>query len=88
MLAKLLQSCPTACDLMDCSLPVSSVQGFSRQEYWSGLPCRPPGDLPDPGPEPTSLMYPALAGRFFTNSATWEAPYYICTLVYNIRVYP
>ena len=47
--------------------------GFSRQEYWSGLPCLPPGDLPDPGIEPMSLMSPALACRFFTNSATWEA---------------
>ena len=48
--------------------------GFSRQEYWSGLPCPPPGDLPDPGIEPASLMSPALAGRFFTTIATWEAP--------------
>ena len=47
--------------------------GFSRQEYWSGLPCPPPGDLPDSGIEPESLMSPALAGRFFTTSATWEA---------------
>ena len=47
--------------------------GFSRQEYWSGLPCPPPGDLPDPGIKPTSLMSPALAGVFFTASATWEA---------------
>ena len=46
--------------------------GFSRQEYWSGLPCPPPGDLPDPGIKPTSLMSPTLAGRFFTISATWE----------------
>ena len=44
-----------------------------RQEYWSGLPCSPPGDLPDTGIEPTSLMSPALTGRFFTISATWEA---------------
>ena len=42
--------------------------GFSRQEYWSGLPCPAPGDLPDPGIEPTSLTSPALAGRFFTTS--------------------
>ena len=42
--------------------------GFSRQEYWSGLPCPPPEDLPNPGIEPTSLMSPALAGRFFTTS--------------------
>ena len=38
-------------------------KGFSRQEYWSGLPCPPPGDLPDPGIEPASLT---LAGGFFT----------------------
>ena len=46
---------------------------FSRQEYWSELQCPPPGDLPDPGIEPASLTSPALAGRFFTTSATWEA---------------
>ena len=44
--------------------------GFSRQEYCSGLPCPPPGDLPNLGIEPVS---PALAGTFFTTSATWEA---------------
>ena len=43
---------------------------FSRQEYWSGLPCPSPGDLPNPGIEPWPL---ALAGRFFTTCATWEA---------------
>ena len=46
---------------------------FSRQEYWSGLSCPPPGDLPDPGIKPRSLMSCALAGRFFTTHATWEA---------------
>ena len=46
--------------------------GFSRQEYWSGLPCLPPWDLPDPGIEPVSLASPALAGRFFTINTTWE----------------
>ena len=46
---------------------------FSTQEYWSGLPCPSSGNLPDPGTEPTSLMPPALAGRFFTASAMWEA---------------
>ena len=44
--------------------------GFSRQEYWSGLPCPPPGGLSDTGIEPVSLMSPALAGRFFTTRAT------------------
>ena len=48
--------------------------GFSRQEYWSGLPCPPPGDLPNPGIKPMSLMSPALAGRYFYHHTTWEAP--------------
>ena len=47
--------------------------GFSRQEYWSGLLCPPPGYLPDPGIKPASFMSPELAGRFFTTSTTWEA---------------
>ena len=47
--------------------------GFSRQEYWSGLPFPPPGDLPDPGIEPKYLGSPALVVGFFTNHATWEA---------------
>ena len=56
------------------SYQASLSMGFSRQEYWSGLPCPPPGDLPDTGTEPVSLTSPALAGKFFTTSATWEAP--------------
>ena len=46
--------------------------GFSRQEYWSGLPCPSPGDPPDPGTEAASLMSPTLAGGFVTTNATWE----------------
>ena len=42
---------------------------FSWQEYWNGLPCPP-----NPGIEPKSFMSPALAGRLFTTSTTWEAP--------------
>ena len=49
-------------------LPLS--MGFSSQEYWSGLPRPPPGDLPNPGIEPMSFTFPALAGGFFTTSAT------------------
>ena len=49
----------------------SLSMGFCGQEYWSGMPCPPPGDLPDPGIEPGS-PFPALAGRFFTTSATWS----------------
>ena len=54
-----------------CQFPLS--RGFSKQEYWSGLPCPHAGDLPDPQVKPTSLTSPALAGGFFTTSATWEA---------------
>ena len=49
-------------------------KGFSRQQYWSGLPWPLPGDLPDPGVKVASLMSPALADGFFTISATWETP--------------
>ena len=54
-----------------CQAPLS--MGFSRQEYWSGLPCCPPRDLPNPWIELVSLTSLALAGGFFTTSATWEA---------------
>ena len=57
-----------------CQAPVSV--GFSRQEYWSGLPCPPPGDLPDPGIETVSLMSPTLAGRFFTTQPPGKPPIY------------
>ena len=53
-----------------CPAPLSI--GFSRQEYRSGSPSTPPGNLPSPGTEPTSLMSPALAGRFLTARAAWE----------------
>jgi len=55
--------------------------GFSRQEYWSGLPFPPPGDLPDPGIEPTSLVSLAMTGRFFTTVATSEAYFVIFLFV-------
>ena len=47
--------------------------GFPRQEYWSGMPCPPSGDLPDPGIKPASLKCPALADKLFITSATWGA---------------
>ena len=46
--------------------------GFSRQGYWSGLPCPPPGELPHLGIEPASLKPPASVGSVFTTSATWK----------------
>ena len=62
---KLLQSCTTFCDPMGCQAPLS--MGFSRQEYWSGLPFPHPGDLPNPG------IKHALAGGFFTTTTNWDA---------------
>ena len=59
-----------------CQAPLP--MGFYRLEYWSGLPCPPPGALPDPEIEPASLMFLALAGRFFTTSATWEVLIMVC----------
>ena len=56
-----------------CQAPLS--MGFPRQEYWNRLPFLFPGDLPHPGIQPASLVSPALAGSFFTTSATWEAPF-------------
>ena len=67
------QACPTLCDPMDCACQAPLCMEFSRQEYWRGLPFPVPGDLPDPGIEPTSLASPALTGEFFTTSTTWEA---------------
>ena len=56
--------CVLSHSVMALQAPLS--MGFSRQEDWSGLPFPPPGDL-------ASLLSPALAGGFFTTSATWEA---------------
>ena len=71
-------ACQVAPVMSDCATlwtvahQASLLVGFSRQEYWRLL-SPPSGDLLDPGIEPKSLMSPALAGRFFTTSATWEA---------------
>ena len=56
-----------------CQAPLS--MGFSRQEYWSGLPCPSSGDLPKMGIEPMCFECLELAGRLFTTSATWKALY-------------
>ena len=68
-----LQSCLTLCEPLDCNSPGSSVHRILWQEYWSGLPRPPPGDLPVSRTEFTSLKSLGLAGRFFKTSATWEA---------------
>ena len=79
--AKSLQSC--LCNPMDCvahQVPLS--MGFSRQEYWSGLPCLPPGGSSWPRDQPRhkNLMSSALTGRFFTTTATWKAHIFIMLL--------
>ena len=60
--------------------------GFSRQEYWSGLPCPPPGDLPGRGIEPVTLMSPALADGFFTASAPGKAHFEAMLYKYKPRI--
>ena len=71
ILVKSLQSCPTLCDPMDCiALQAPLSMGFSRQEYWSRLPCPPPGDLPDLGIKPISLISLALAGMVYICTCT------------------
>ena len=66
LLLRHTQSCPTLCDPMDCIAHQALLSmGFSRQENWSGLPCPPTGDPPDPGIQSRSES-PALAGKFFT----------------------
>ena len=59
--------------ILDHQAPL--FKGFSRKEYWSGLPFTSPGDILDPGVEPAFLLFPTLPGGFFTTSVTWEAPF-------------
>ena len=77
--------CVHACSAVFCSATLWTVasnqaplsRGFSRQEYQSGFPCPPPGDLPNPVIDPTSPVSPALAGRFFyTESPEKPSPMY------------
>ena len=68
------------CDLMDCSHQAPLSMGFSRQEYWSGLPFPSPGDLADPGIKTGPPAFQAdscIAGRFFTHLSMW---YYLLLL--------
>ena len=69
------QQWPTLCNHMDCSPTGSSVQGILPARILEWAPFPPPGDLPNPGIEPMSLTSPAWEERFFTTSATWEAPF-------------
>ena len=68
---------PTLCNPMNCNLQASLSMGFSRQEYWSGLPFPPPGDLPDPGMKPVCSALPTLTGKFFTTVPPGKPIYYL-----------
>ena len=70
---KSLQLCQLFATLWIVPCQASLSMGFSRQEYWSGLPCPPPRALPNTGITPASVTSPALAEGVFTTSATWEA---------------
>ena len=61
---------------------------FSRQEYWSGLPCLPSGDLPNPRIKPMSFTFPILAGGFFTTSETWEAHVSLKPMINHLDTVP
>ena len=72
---KVAQLCLTLCNPMDCSPSGASVLRLPRQEYWGGLPCPPPGGLPNPGIELESLTS-VVAGGFFTTVPPREASPY------------
>ena len=74
------QSCPTFCDRWTVAHQAPPSMGFSKQEYWSGLPFPSPGDLPGPGIE---LVYPALAHGFFPFEPP-EKP--MCTIIVSYGV--
>ena len=85
--AKLLQLCPTLCHLMDymACQPLLSMR-FSRQESWSGLPCPPLGDLPNPGMEPASLMSPVWQADSLSLSPQRSPIMCVCTYM-SVYIY-
>ena len=68
-MSEVAQSCMILCYPMDCSYQAPLSMGFFRREYWSGLPFPSLGDLPNPGVEPESLVFPASAGKADSLSA-------------------
>ena len=71
--AKSLQLCATLYGAVDCSLPGCSVHGILQARIRKWVVTSHPGDHPDPGIEPASLLSPALADRYVTTSTTWQA---------------
>ena len=72
--AQLLRSCPSLCDPTGCSPPDSSLRGILQAIILEWVPMPSSRDLANSGVKPMSHISPELAGRFFTTSATWEAP--------------
>ena len=81
MCAKLLPSCPTHCNPMD---PARLLCPWDSPGKNTGVECSPPGDLPDPGIKPMSLLSPAFAGVFLTTRATWKAHLVVYFLLMHI----
>ena len=79
-----LQWCPTLCGSLDCSPPGPSVHGMLQARMLQWVLCPPPEDLPHPETEPVSLTALALAGGFFTTSATWEALLRLCRVTVGV----
>ena len=71
--AEPLQLCPTLCNSMDCNMQGSYIHGILQARKWVGCHVLLQRNLPHLGAEPESLISAALAGRFFTTSATWKA---------------
>ena len=71
--------CPTLVTPWVVAHQAPLSMGFSRQEYWSGLPFPSPGDLTDPGIEPKSPVSPALAGGFFTTVPPGKPHKFFCS---------
>ena len=69
---KSFQSYPTLCDPMTAAHEALLSMGFSKEDCWSGLPCLPRGDLPDPGIELESPVSPEMAGGFFNTAPPWK----------------
>ena len=69
LLCSVAQSCPTLVTPWTVACQATPSMEFSRQEYWSGLPFSPPGDLPNPGIKPMFLASPAMVGSFFTTES-------------------
>ena len=72
---------------MDCSPSGPLFMLFSSQEHWSELLCPSLGDLPNPGIEPTFLMFPALEGGLFTTITTWQAQIYLYLYIIYFYLY-